>query len=92
MPKYDIPLSTIYEEGEGQRVLIDDRSYGPAMTLVDRTGDTPHDVIQLHDSDIEELAHIILAYLNQDNTGTLGGSPTGCSFDEYRTDTVEDDD
>lgn len=91
MPEYDIPLSTIYDEGEGRRALVDRTvSGGKRLTLVDRTGETPYDVVQLSRGEAEELAHVILAFLNEDNDGTLGYGAAHGVFEEHRTDRDED--
>lgn len=82
MPDYDIPLSSVYGDGDGKRVLIE----GGRVMVIDRTGQTPHDLVSLSDSEAEELAHVLLAYLNRTNAGELGGSRTGAAFDDYRVD------
>lgn len=86
MPDYDIPLSTIYEEDEGKRVLIQQDTPGEKITLVDRRGDPPDDIVPLYEGEAEELLHVLIAFLARDNDGTLGQSRTGHSFEEYRTD------
>lgn len=89
MPEYDIPLSTMYEAGLGKRVLVEEQvtTHRKSLTLVDRTGDTPHDVVRLSRGEAEELAHVLLAYLNQDNDGTLGYGAEHGVFEEHRSDT-----
>lgn len=88
MPEYDIPLSEIYDEGEGRRAIIEHTVSGSKrLTLVDRTGDAPHDVVQLSRGEVEELAHVILALLNEDNDGTIGYGAAHGVFEAHRSDT-----
>ncbi len=86
MPEYDIPLSTIYERGEGKRVRVVTVGGRKQVTVTDFTGEPPHDIVRLSRGEAEELVHVLLAYLNQDNDGTLGyGAPHG-SFEAHRVD------
>lgn len=88
MPEYDIPLSSIYEDGKGKRVEIRTDGYRSQhrFDLIDRTGEPPDDLVGLSRSEVEELAHICLAYLNRDNNGTLGYGAKHGVFEDYRTD------
>lgn len=92
MAEYEIPLSTIYDAGEGVQVEIKDGFRGPTLYVVDRTGDVPHDTVQLEETEAEELVHILVAFLNRDRDGTIGGSRTGVAFEEWRVDSREDGD
>lgn len=79
---YEIPLSAIGERGESVQVEIKNGRF----YISDRLGEPPHDVIVLYDTEVEELIHAAIAYLNRDNDGSLGKSRTGCSFQEFRVD------
>ncbi len=63
MTDYDIPLSSVYADGEGTRVLID----GGRVKLVDRTGEVPHDLVPIRDSEIPELIEILVAHMATSN-------------------------
>lgn len=59
MPKYDIPLSDIYEEDMGNRLLVTDRG---KISLVARKRETPYDLISLADGEVDRLIHLLIAY------------------------------
>jgi hypothetical protein len=88
MAEYDIPLSTLYDEGDGKRVEIrtHDSVVNQRFDIVDRTGETPDDLVGLSRGEVEELAHICLAYLNRDRDGTLGYGAKHGAFEEHRVD------
>lgn len=86
MPNYDIPLSSVYEEGNGRRIVIEQDSFGASVQIVDRTGGTPYDLVPLEDTEVEEVIHILTAYLARDNDKTLGSSRTGVQYEEFRSD------
>jgi len=88
MPEYEIPLSPVYDQGHGPRVQIKD-GIGSNVTLLDDNGPAPegqNDVIGLSDGEAEELCHILIAYLNRANDGTLGSGASSGQFEEHRTD------
>lgn len=88
MPEYDIPLSDVYGEGKGKRVEIGlDSQLGPRFYVTDRRGGGgPDDVIGLSRSEVEELAHVCLAFLNRDTDGTLGYGSRSGMFETFRDD------
>lgn len=68
MTDYDIPLSSVYDEGKGTRVLIQDGR----VSIVERTGDTPHDLVRIRQTEIPRLIEILVARLTEEgNFGTL---------------------
>lgn len=83
--EYTIPLSTIYEGGSGPHVLIRNDITGSKMYVaLDRDGEGRWDeFVPLTESEVEELMHVCMAYLNRRNTGRLGSSRTGISFEDY---------
>lgn len=60
--KYEIPLNeSFYKEGAGPRVIIEEGKKG--VYIVDRTGETPHDLVEIHGTEIAELIQVLSDYM-----------------------------
>ena len=86
-PEYDIPLSPVYSVGKGKRVEIGvDSQLGERFYITERRDDdSPDQLVGLSETEVEELAHICLAFLNRSNDGTLGRASHG-QFEDFRDD------
>lgn len=78
--KYEIPLTEgFYEEGAGPRVIINEDKKG--VYIVDRTGDTPHDLVEIHGTEVASLMEILSDYMHSHMMRPFGQMPEG--YGEY---------
>jgi len=80
MSRYEVPLSTIYDEGRGPHLVVDDKR----IYIIDYDEEPPHDLIQLYETEVLVLV-VALVRL-------LAGRRTVDLFDHHYEEHEVDDD
>jgi len=78
--KYEIPLNeSFYKEGAGPRVIIQEGKKG--VYIVDRTGEPPHDLVEIHGTELGELMKVLTDYMQSHIMRPFGEMPE--EYEEY---------